>query len=152
MKRVIVVDDVPEILTFFRAAAGRVKVTPFTLETYSDPREAVAAIHRAPSDVIISDFRMPHFSGLELLHEGFVHSSEAKRILMSGYNELPAEPALVENAHVDAYLSKPLELQAVVRLLHAALADGPYLADWTTKAREIEQAARKSGLRIDLHG
>src|SRR5687768_2726734 len=92
---------------------------------------------------------MPHMDGVRVLTRARETNPEGRRVLMTGYNELPVEPAALAAASVDAYLQKPLSAQETLLLLWSLLAaeEAP-IAEYQKEARVLEQEATKnSGLR-----
>src|SRR5581483_198228 len=89
------------------------------LTTFADPREALRAIEERPFDLVITDFRMPHLNGLQLLLAAQRRNPKGRRVLMTGYNEIPVGVEELREACIDAYLEKPLETQDMLVLLWA---------------------------------
>jgi DNA-binding NtrC family response regulator len=140
--RVLVVDDVPQILEFFENVASKMKVSPFTLVTRSDPRAAMQLIEETDFDVIVSDFRMPHVNGVELLTRARSLAPAGRRVLMTGYNEIPVTKEALKGAQIDAYLQKPLAAQEIVLLLWGLIAAEPVaLEEYRKEARLLEEEA-----------
>ncbi len=81
--RAMVIDDERTILLALR----RMLRHDLTVETYDDPREALAAIQRGERfDVVFSDILMPHLTGMDLYREiKKLDAAQAERIVfMSG--------------------------------------------------------------------
>ena len=49
------------------------------------PKEALSILEEVPVDLVISDYRMPEMSGVELLKEIKELYPNAVRIILSGY-------------------------------------------------------------------
>jgi len=136
---VLVVDDVPQILDFFRSVARRLQPPALALTTFADPREALRAIEERPFDLVITDFRMPHLNGLQLLLAAQRRNPKGRRVLMTGYNEIPVGVEELREACIDAYLEKPLETQDMLVLLWAfATGEDHALEGYRRDARDLE--------------
>jgi DNA-binding NtrC family response regulator len=120
--RVVVVDDEPEITellgTYIRSLSGTYEVRAF-----NDPEEARAHLLQHGADVLITDFRMPKFDGIQLIK--LVPESSA-RIIISGYVSEIIENRLRELRAM--ILEKPVSLKqlgALIRKAEAGKAAGP---------------------------
>jgi CheY-like chemotaxis protein len=66
MRQILVVDDDPLTritLTLMLEDAN------YYVQTAGDGAEALAFIDRSPPDLVLSDIRLPHISGIQLLHK-----------------------------------------------------------------------------------
>lgn len=141
-RRVLVVDDVPEICDLFRRIARRIRTHDVQLVTEVNSARAKALLQREPFDLVVSDFRMREVDGIEVLSTARQANPGGRRVLITGYNELPAPLAHIREAEVDAYLQKPLEDQDLVVLLGGLLAgDAALLEETRGHARALEKAA-----------
>jgi DNA-binding NtrC family response regulator len=107
-KSILVVDDVPEILRFFEQVLSVCKASPLEVVTLSDSEEALALVSRRDFDVIVSDFRMPHVDGIRILTAAHDRNPHGIRVIMTGYNEIPASPEQLKAASLDARIPKPV--------------------------------------------
>lgn len=116
-KIVYVVDDIPEILRFFEDVGKRLAPQGIQIVTESDSKAALERLKDARFDVIISDYRMRDVDGVTLLTASRNAHPAAARMLMTGYNEIPAPLSRIREARVDAYLQKPLRTQDLMLLI-----------------------------------
>ena len=124
-KRVMYVDD-DEALVFLveRALTRR----GFAVSTFTDPRVAVAALRERPLDVdlLVTDYNMPGYSGIDLLREARVIRPTLPVALASGYVTPEIEQsALAEGAR--ALIHKPNDVDELCETLQRILdaSDGP---------------------------
>lgn len=83
---------------------------------FMDAGEALRYIREHPVDLVVTDIRMPGFSGLDLLHEYRAGGGEAEFVITSGYSEFEyARTALHENAF--DYCLKPIKAQEAESVL-----------------------------------
>lgn len=128
-KSILVVDDVPEILLFFERLAGTYRTTPIQVTTSSDPAGALKLVKERDFDVVVSDFRMPKVNGMQILAEAHHRNPGGRRVLMTGYNEIPATDAEIEMAGVTARLKKPVKASFLLEFLQACFSDDPHALD-----------------------
>jgi CheY-like chemotaxis protein len=119
VRRILVVDDVPEVADLVGALLAP---TGAVVVTESDPAQALRRLKEERVDLIVSDFRMPGIDGLTLLQEARRLHPRAGRVLMTGYNELPATPADIEAAGLSATLQKPLDPEWLLAIARRMLA------------------------------
>lgn len=101
--RVLFVDDEEGNLKAFKATFRR----DWEVFIASSGREALELLEREPMHVIISDQRMPGMSGDEFLAVARERHPEAMRMLLTGYADLEAVVAAVNQGGIFAYSTKP---------------------------------------------
>lgn len=104
----------------------------YRLHATTDPHEALAIVAREPVHVIVSDQRMPVMRGAELLRQVREKSPNTMRLLLTGYSELEAVVASVNEGEIFRFINKPwdaAELRDTVRqaadISRALMAAGP---------------------------
>ncbi|HEX3777051.1 MAG TPA: response regulator [Polyangiaceae bacterium] len=102
-QRVLVVDDEPQVLVALEDLLG----DEFLVSATGSPAQALE-MARAQNDiaVVVSDQRMPEMSGDELLSE-LSSSSDATKILVTGFADLSAVIRAVNEGRIFAYVTKP---------------------------------------------
>lgn len=118
-------DDVPEILAFFQRLAATFRARPIEVTTLSDPTKALELVKNRPFDVVVTDFRMPLVNGVEILIAARGKNPEGRRVLMTGYNEIPITDAEMRSADIQAHLKKPMKASYLMEFLQACFADDP---------------------------
>jgi diguanylate cyclase (GGDEF)-like protein/PAS domain S-box-containing protein len=101
--RVLVVDDEPQVLV----ALEDVLMRDYDVITAASPETALRVLE-AERDVavVMSDQRMPGMTGDELFSK-ISTSSDATRVMVTGYAELPAVIRAVNRGRIFAYVTKP---------------------------------------------
>ena len=100
---VLLVDDDPHVLSALRRGLRREKVT---VQTAGNAREALQRLAEGAIALVISDYRMPGMSGVELLTRVRSDWPSTKRVLLSGWTaEIPA--AELKAADLFEVLAKP---------------------------------------------
>jgi len=97
-----------------------------------DATEALAAFRRGDVNALITDLSLPGMSGQELIHairdaEG-EHASRTPVIVCSGSPASEQPYAVLERNLYDAYLLKPVQIEALVGALERLGVHGPMLA------------------------
>jgi diguanylate cyclase (GGDEF)-like protein/PAS domain S-box-containing protein len=101
--RVLVVDDEPQVLV----ALEDVLMRDFEVLKAGSPETALRVLDEVHDvAVVISDQRMPGMTGDELFSK-ISASSDATRVMVTGYAELPAVIRAVNRGRIFAYVTKP---------------------------------------------
>lgn len=119
-KKLLVIDDQPNIGEFIRKAAER---RGFVVQVTTEAAEFRRALDRFVPDIIVLDVVMPEQDGIELIRYLADKGCKARLIIVSGYNTLYLKSSriLAEDLGLSPVLalSKPIELGE----LEAALGD-----------------------------
>lgn len=141
-KRMLVVDDLPEICMLFRDIHRRIRPRGVELVTETNAARAIHQIERESFDLVLSDLRMRPLDGIHVLAAARKHHRAGHRVLMTAYNEIPASAERIRSAQIDAYLQKPLHTQEVLLLLVGFLrGDAGLIDECRQHARGMEAAA-----------
>jgi two-component system probable response regulator PhcQ len=112
MYTVLLVDDEPGILAAVRRVLAAIPPEKLDgdrlkIETSQDPREALSRCEDTSYDLIISDYRMPGMSGVELLTAIADLLPQSARLLLSGYADLEGIIGALNEARVFRFIPKP---------------------------------------------
>jgi len=83
MRRVVFVDDAPEILQHLRRILTPMQ-TEWEMQFFPSATQALAAIRETPCDVVVSDMTMPEMDGAKFLGEVCKACPQTIRIVLSG--------------------------------------------------------------------
>ncbi|MCX7030785.1 MAG: sigma-54 dependent transcriptional regulator [Spirochaetes bacterium] len=121
-ERLLVVDDTPtalEILSRTLTACG------YAVTSSASVAEAVRALEAGPFDLVLTDYRMPGASGMDLVRHVRENLPGTGVVMVTGYGSIQGAVSAVKLG-ADEYLAKPFtddELEACVRrALEAAAA------------------------------
>src|SRR5262245_16212386 len=103
--RVVVVDDDKLVL---RAVSEVLIRDGYDVVSINDPVEALAMAKDRTIDLVVSDVRMPHLSGMELLTAFKRAQPDVEVIIMTGYGTIEMAVEAVKVGAYD-YLTKPFE-------------------------------------------
>lgn len=111
---ILVVDDEPDNLLLLERVLRR----EYNVFSANSGAEALEFLEGMDVDMIISDQRMPHMSGAELLGEAYLRNPDQVRILLTAYSDVKDIIAAINAGHIYQYIAKPWdpdELKLVVR-------------------------------------
>jgi HD-like signal output (HDOD) protein len=149
MKRILFVDDEPDVLAGLRSLLR--KQRPIWDMTFvGSGAAALEALASAPYDVIVSDMRMPGMDGAALLQRVLVEYPHVVRIVLSGQTEQEVARRLVHVAH--QFLSKIADSSALQIVIERACALQELLAQPNLRQAvgEIKQLPVKPALYTRL--
>ncbi len=107
--RILVVDDETTALKSLRRILEK---EGHTVSTYSNPVRALQRLRTEPFDIVLSDLRMPHLDGLELLDLVKKVAPEVAVIIITGYASLAGAVDATKKGAFD-FLAKPFTPQEV---------------------------------------
>lgn len=103
MHTLLVVDDDPDVLATLTRSFRR----GYKTLSASGGEAALDILNSQSVDLIICDQRMPNVGGVEVLTHAFNVQPDAVRILLTGYTDVEALLACVNDAHIYKYVTKP---------------------------------------------
>jgi DNA-binding NtrC family response regulator len=105
-KRIVIVDDDENIRkTFFLLLSKKYRVYPV-----KDSEEALAKFRNAKVDLVIADYKLPSFSGLELIQRLRAAGFEGEAMLISAHPDLVRIEEL-NRLSISHFFVKPLDLK-----------------------------------------
>ena len=124
MKRVLFVDDEPQVLQGLRVSLyGRRK--EWDMHFAAGGTQAMELMRASRFDVLVSDLRMPGIDGTVLVAWTRTNSPDTIRIVLSGYADEEHSRQLVSIAH--RYLSKPCEPKQLEECIDGCLATRAFI-------------------------
>ena len=106
--------------TFRESTSRLLRREGFDCQCVKDADEAVAHLRQIRFDVLVSDIRMPRNQDLRVVREARALDGHLPVILVTGYPS--AETAICGiDMSVDAYLTKPLNIDELVAHVHKAV-------------------------------
>jgi two-component system KDP operon response regulator KdpE len=134
---ILLVDDDAPLLNALRIG---LEAHGYELTTATDGAEAIAAVTKAPPDVMLLDLGLPRYSGIEVI-EAVRSWSRVPIIVLSARHQGPSKVAALD-AGADDYVTKPFGIDELLARVRAALRR----AGGTDEVAVIEAG----DLRIDL--
>ena len=113
---VLFVDDEERILRSLRMLfRGRCEIL-----TTTSGREAIEWVRQRPVHVVVSDQRMPEIGGVEVLRAVAAHSPATMRLLLTGYADLDAVTASVNDGEIYRFIEKPWDAAYLIEAVEQA--------------------------------
>ncbi|MDT8426383.1 MAG: ATPase, T2SS/T4P/T4SS family [Methyloprofundus sp.] len=102
--RILLVDDEPNVLSALRRIFRREN---YQIETAMSGEEALQVLTKNDFQLMISDFKMPHMDGAELLKRVKAVYPEMIRIMLTGYADTDAVMGAINQGAVYKFILKP---------------------------------------------
>jgi DNA-binding NtrC family response regulator len=115
--RVLFVDDEEHILTSLRRTFGR---EGYELFFTSDPVSAAPLVIDQGIDIVVSDYRMPDMTGVELLSKLRRVAPRTVRILMTGEADREATIRAINDGSVFRFVEKPFQVSLMREVVREA--------------------------------
>lgn len=116
--KIIFVDDEEKARKYFKRAFGGQH--PVVTATDADVVKEQLRNHELDVAVLVADHRMPHTTGVDLLHYARDHSPETVRILTTAYADIESAVAGVNRGGIFRYIPKPWDLEEMGHALSEA--------------------------------
>ncbi|WP_219133049.1 nitrogen regulation protein NR(I) [Janthinobacterium sp. UMAB-60] len=117
MKPIWIVDDDESIRWVLEKALARENLAT---KSFSNARDAIAALEFDTPQVLVSDIRMPGASGLELLQTVKSRFPGLPVIIITAFSDLDSAVAAFQGGAFE-YLAKPFDIDKAVELIRRAL-------------------------------
>lgn len=134
VKRILIVDDEPTLVFFLRRGLSEAGLN-CEVEGVGSGEEALARLAFDQYQVLITDFKMPGINGLTLAAAARSLQPPIGIILMTAYGSSEVE-AEAEQLMVDAYLTKPFQIERLCDLVGKILRARRYPASENTDSAE----------------
>lgn len=144
----LLIDDEERILRSLRMLF----FSGYKVHMTTDPHEAIRILRDERVHVVVSDQRMPVMQGSELLRLAREASPATMRILLTGYSDLDASIASVNEGEVFRYLMKPWDAEEVKKVVAeaAAIAEASFAVQLHTEV-PVDMAGAKPRVLIMDH-
>lgn len=116
--RILFVDDEPLILQSIKCLLRR---EAYAQDYIVNPKAALLHLEATPTEVIISDFRMPEMDGLEFFTEVQRKWPSTTRIILTGYADMEVLQPAVAHGLIHRFLFKPVSPAAFRHILKREL-------------------------------
>jgi CheY-like chemotaxis protein len=116
--RVLLVDDEQKILDSFKLNLRK----NYDIHLALGPEKALEMFEaNGPFQVVVSDYKMPGMSGIELLSRVKTISPKTVRIMLTGHADLDVSIEAVNSGNVFRFLTKPCSTEVLSRAIDAGL-------------------------------
>lgn len=109
IKNILIVDDDREMLLALKEGLHKYNDT-FTVTMAADGRQALKILEHTVVSLVVTDLKMPHIDGFELLAHVMQHYPEIPVIIITGYSTSELEQLALEGGAV-GYIAKPFLIE-----------------------------------------
>ncbi len=119
MPKILIIDDDPDICLLLNKYFTK---KDFEVRTAQNGNEAICSLKKASADVVLCDFKLPDYNGLEILQKIKIIDPKIQVIIITGYSDVRvAVEALKKGAY--EYVTKPLYPDEILMTVNNALND-----------------------------
>ncbi len=141
LKRVIIVDDEPDLLRLLQKVLQ--KKCGCQVDIAGSGVEALALAREELPDVVLTDIKMPHMDGFQLLAEVQKLDETITILVMSAYGTIEVAVQAVKQGAYD-FFEKPFDNDEIVRVVRRALERTQLLRENQALQRYLTQVDRPS--------
>lgn len=118
MKKILLVDDEPNVLSAFQRQLSR----RFEVQTALGPIEGLAALKEAQEfAVVVADMRMPEMSGVEFLAIVKQRAPDVVRMMLTGNADQATAIEAINHGNIFRFLNKPCSTEKFTEALEDGL-------------------------------
>jgi len=139
---VLAVDDEASIL---RAIKRLLRRDDYEVITAEGGQAALEIVKERDVAVIVCDQRMPGMTGAQTLSAVYDMSPDTYRITLTGYTDLDAAQASINEGHINLFLVKPWNDDR----LRAAVADGVRSHQLIVENRQLQELTRQQNEKLE---
>ena len=115
---VLLVDDEPSVLSALRRLF---RTQGYRIEQCTSGADALALLQHTPVDLVVSDMRMPGMDGASFLAQVRAADPSVVRILLTGYADISATIAAINDGAIHRYIAKPWDDNDLLLVVNDAL-------------------------------
>lgn len=117
MKKILIVDDEPDICLLLKKYFAK---KGFDAESKPNGETAIKWLKKNEVDLVICDFKLPDYTGLEILQKIKIISSDIQVIIITGYSDVRVAVDALKKGAYD-YVTKPLYPDEILVTVEQAL-------------------------------
>ena len=115
---ILFVDDEPNILRALKRALFKMNINMLLAES---GKKALELLESHTVHVVVSDMKMPHMSGAELLEQVAKLYPDTFRVVLTGFADIDSTIKAVNQGKIHRYLQKPWDNQELMNTLEEGL-------------------------------
>lgn len=117
MEHLLIIDDDEDICLLLKKYFTK---KGYTVDTATTGEEGIAQLRKKPTDLVLCDFKLPDYSGLEMLQKIKIISAQTQVIIITGYSDVKIAVDALRRGAFD-YVTKPLYPDEILLTVKKAL-------------------------------
>ncbi|MCA0234467.1 MAG: histidine kinase [Bacteroidetes bacterium] len=113
---ILYVDDEPDNILAFKAVFRR----QYTIFSTQNAEQAIEVLRSEPIDLIISDQRMPHTTGVAFFEQIIDEFPDPIRMILTGYSDVQAIIDAINKGKIYHYITKPWKMEELKLVMDKA--------------------------------
>jgi CheY-like chemotaxis protein len=147
--RILIVDDQRDISRLLRSALETIEVGLSVAEAASG-EEALLEVSKGKIDLLITDFRLPGMTGIELAKKFRARNPDLKLMVITGVSDNKSIDE-IKAAHVDAFFAKPIPMADFLDAVERSLGlERTILPAGKPEAKPTEEQKTLAHMLVDL--
>ncbi|HTP01686.1 MAG TPA: response regulator [Anaerolineales bacterium] len=142
---ILLVDDQRDVLRLLRSTLDTLKIKELEIIESPSGEEALLAVGRRQIDLLVTDYRLPGMTGVELMHKLRVRHPDVRVVLITGMSHRSAREEML-NAGAMAVFEKPIPLADFLDVVERSLGLVRTIFPNETDARAEAKRSRVSDL------
>ncbi len=138
--RILVVDDEIDICTLLK---GFLERKGYVVETAHTGSDGLKALSKSEFDLVLTDFRLPDQTGLELLKQMKAANPNVAVVVITGYSDIRMAVEVIKYGAFD-YVTKPLYPEEILNTINEALSQNGVVSSAPSKAPAKPKTSSKS--------
>jgi DNA-binding NtrC family response regulator len=140
----LVVDDEPDVCDSVHDLLRR----EFTVIKAKSAAEGCKLLQENEVHIIMTDQRMPQTTGIELLTKVRARHPTAIRMLFTGYADLDAIIAAINQGHVYQFLKKPWQPEELEAAVRSAAAEFDRIVEGAEESARVQEELQSLRARV----
>ncbi len=143
MLRLLLVDDEVDVANYFTKVITTAFESQLEVTTCYSAKEALQTLEEVRIDIIVSDIKMPHMSGLEMAQKVRDQWPKCQIIFLSGFQEFDTIYESVQQGHI-RYLTKLEPKEVIVQTIQDVIREIHRRIKQENELRQLEKQVKEA--------
>ena len=117
MKKILIIDDEPDICLLLKKFLTK---NGFEVGTALNGEDGIEILKKGHFDLVICDFKLPDYTGIDILQKIKIINNQIQVILITGYSDVKVAVDALKKGAYD-YVTKPLRPDEILATINQAL-------------------------------